>query len=201
MNTVLSNYGQLCGCPEILKKSCKFFCRGLDIRVAKIKKADADKAVLEAVKQQVRMAVREEALPAGVKSRAVPCPWQEEMKTLEKTAAAMKKAWMPLYEQYTDGNLSREDFLLEKKRHEEELGRLESRMDELKREQEAQWEGDRKEKERASQLAGFAGQMELTEEIKEKLIDKVKVYSDNRIEICWKFEAGFPETDTMYGCG
>ena len=33
MNTVLSSYGQLCGCPEILKKSCKFFCRGLDIRV------------------------------------------------------------------------------------------------------------------------------------------------------------------------
>lgn len=36
MNTVLSNYGQLCGCPEILKKSCKFFCRGLDIRVPKV---------------------------------------------------------------------------------------------------------------------------------------------------------------------
>ncbi len=33
MNTVLSSYGQLSGCPEILKKSCKFFCRGLDIRV------------------------------------------------------------------------------------------------------------------------------------------------------------------------
>ena len=36
MNTVLSSYGQLSGCPEILKKSCKFFCRGLDIRVAEI---------------------------------------------------------------------------------------------------------------------------------------------------------------------
>lgn len=36
MNTVLSSYGQLCGCPEILKKSCKFFCRGLDIRVSEI---------------------------------------------------------------------------------------------------------------------------------------------------------------------
>ena len=33
MNNVLSSYGQLCGCPEILKKSRKFFCRGLDIRV------------------------------------------------------------------------------------------------------------------------------------------------------------------------
>ena len=36
MNTVLSSYGQLSGCPEILKKSCKFFCRGLDIRVPQI---------------------------------------------------------------------------------------------------------------------------------------------------------------------
>lgn len=36
MNTVLNSYGQLYGCPEILKKSCKFFCRGLDIRVLKI---------------------------------------------------------------------------------------------------------------------------------------------------------------------
>ena len=41
MNTVLSSYGQLCGCPEILKKSCKFFCRGLDIRVANVMHPDA----------------------------------------------------------------------------------------------------------------------------------------------------------------
>ncbi len=40
MNTVLSSYGQLSGCPEILKKSCKFFCRGLDIRVPKIVNPD-----------------------------------------------------------------------------------------------------------------------------------------------------------------
>lgn len=34
MNAVWNSYGQLCGCPEIFKKSCKFFCRELDIRVA-----------------------------------------------------------------------------------------------------------------------------------------------------------------------
>ena len=38
MNAVWNSYGQLCGCPEIFKKSCKFFCRELDIRVAKIMK-------------------------------------------------------------------------------------------------------------------------------------------------------------------
>lgn len=39
MNAVWNSYGQLCGCPEIFKKSCKFFCRELDIRVAQIMNA------------------------------------------------------------------------------------------------------------------------------------------------------------------
>ena len=39
MNAVWNSYGQLCGCPEIFKKSCKFFCRELDIRVAQVMKA------------------------------------------------------------------------------------------------------------------------------------------------------------------
>lgn len=39
MNAVWNSYGQLCGCPEIFKKSCKFFCRELDIRVSEIMEA------------------------------------------------------------------------------------------------------------------------------------------------------------------
>lgn len=39
MNAVWNSYGQLCGCPEIFKKSCKFFCRELDIRVPEIVEA------------------------------------------------------------------------------------------------------------------------------------------------------------------
>ena len=48
MSTVLSSYGQLCGCPEILKKSCKFFCRGLDIRVTKLMEATNGHFLVEA---------------------------------------------------------------------------------------------------------------------------------------------------------
>lgn len=40
MNAVWNSYGQLCGCPEIFKKSCKFFCRELDIRVPEIVQPD-----------------------------------------------------------------------------------------------------------------------------------------------------------------
>ena len=39
MNAVWNSYGQLCGCPEIFKKSCKFFCRELDIRVSQVVKS------------------------------------------------------------------------------------------------------------------------------------------------------------------
>lgn len=46
MNAVWNSYGQLCGCPEIFKKSCKFFCRELDIRVPQIMKADLPHTVL-----------------------------------------------------------------------------------------------------------------------------------------------------------
>ena len=46
MNAVWNSYGQLCGCPEIFKKSCKFFCRELDIRVAQIVKANTAKTIL-----------------------------------------------------------------------------------------------------------------------------------------------------------
>lgn len=42
MNAVWNSYGQLCGCPEIFKKSCKFFCRELDIRVTKLVEAEND---------------------------------------------------------------------------------------------------------------------------------------------------------------
>ena len=44
MNAVWNSYGHLCGCPEIFKKSCKFFCRVLDIRVSEVVKSDVLRA-------------------------------------------------------------------------------------------------------------------------------------------------------------
>ena len=52
MNAVWNSYGQLCGCPEIFKKSCKFFCRELDIRVPKsMTPAEMQAYLLKLVKQ------------------------------------------------------------------------------------------------------------------------------------------------------
>ena len=81
-------------------------------------------------------------------------------------------------------------------RYDTEAAKLEQRLDELQNSKNEQDERSRQERKHASQLMCYAEQMELTEEIKEKLIDKVKVYSNNRIEIYWKFESGFSDTGT-----
>lgn len=179
----------------------RYYLQECECRKARIKKENADNAVVEAVRQQIKLLVREEELSKEAKNRTVPYSEQEEMKTLVKTIAAMKKTWMPLYEQYTDGKLSREDFLLEKKKYDEEIDRLELRMRELQDSQAVQSESSQQKTKRISQLLCFADQIELTEEIKEKLIDKVKVFSDNRIEICWNFESDFFEKNTIHKCG
>ncbi|MDE7203185.1 MAG: recombinase family protein, partial [Lachnospiraceae bacterium] len=177
-----------CG-QRYLVKECS--CRG-----AAIKREEADRAVMDALKQQIQLFVKESKLSQNARDKTIPYSADGEIMSLTKTIAALKKTWMPLYEQYMDGQLSREDFLAKKKEYDTEAEKLEQRLDELQSSQKEQNERSQQEREQASQLMCYAEQMELTEEIKEKLIDKVKVYSNIRIEIYWKFESGFSNTGT-----
>lgn len=179
----------------------RYCVKDSDCRQAKIKRQNADEVVLRVLKQQIKLFVEETELSANVKRKAVPYSEKAEVKTLTNTLAAMQKTWMPLYEQYKDGKISREDFLLEKKKYDEETARLELRLKELQNSQQEQKEQKQQEMEHINELLCYANQIELTEEIKEVLIDKVKVFSDNRIEIFWKFESGFADLETMYKCG
>lgn len=168
--------GLRCG-QRYLIKECR--CRSAVINLE-----EANEAVLSALKQQIRLFIKEAELSKTVKNKTVPFSEGAEIAIVIKSIATMKKTWMPLYEQYTDGKLSREDFLEEKKKYDEETARLEQRLHELQSKQELQQENAQQIEKNISQLGCYADQMELTEEIKEKLIDKVNVYSDNKIEIC-----------------
>ncbi len=174
----------------------RYLIKECSCREASIKREDADRAVMDALKQQIQLFVKESELSQNARSRTVPYSADGEIISLTKIIAALKKTWMPLYEQYRDGSLSREDFLAKKKEYDAEAAKLEQRLDELQSSKNEQDERAQQEQKHTSQLMCYAEQMELTEEIKEKLIDKVKVYSNNRIEIYWKFESGFPNTGT-----
>lgn len=180
----------------IIQCSQRYLVKECSCRGAVIKREEADLAVMDALKQQIRLFVKEAELPQDARNRTVPYSVEAEIRSLTKTIAAIKKTWMSLYEQYRDGILSREDFLARKKKYDAEAAELEQRLDELQSGRKEQNETSCQEKMQASQLICYAEQMELTEEIREKLIDKVKVYSNNRIEIYWKFESGFSNTET-----
>lgn len=176
-----------------LEKDC--ICRKAVIEIA-----DANETVLEALKQQIQLFVKKDELSKAAKNKSIPYSRETEIATLIKNIAAMKKTWMPLYEQYTDGKLSKEDFLIEKKKYDEETSKLEQRLHELQSTQECQQEGNQQVEKNINQLCCYADQMELTEEIKEKLIDKVNVYSDNRLEIFWNFKSEFSELESVHVC-
>ncbi len=185
----------------ILRCNQRYLVKECQCRSATIRHKEANEVVLAALRQQIQLLVKEAELSKNARNKTIPYSEGAEIKTLIKTITTMKKTWMPLYEQYTDGKLSREDFLVEKKKYDEETARLEQRLHELQSRQNLQQESNQQAEKNISQLLCYANQMELTEEIKEKLIDKVKVYSDNRIEICWKFESGFFDMETMHKYG
>ena len=75
MNTVLNSYGQLYGCPEILKKSYKFFCRGLDIRVIQVLKTLGKTNVTSKTIQTLSSRLNEDDKAAMLREAAESTDW------------------------------------------------------------------------------------------------------------------------------
>lgn len=88
-----------------------------------------------------------------------------------RSIEAAQKSWIVLYDKYADGKLEREFFLNEKKQYDADMEKME--------EDEAEQEGSQR---KADQAMAFLEEKELTEDMKEKLIEKVIVYLRNGIE-------------------
>lgn len=105
-----------------------------------------------------------------------------------RSIEAAQKSWIALYDKYADGKLEREFFLNEKKQYDADMEKMEEELAALRQaqeEEEAEQEGSQR---KADQAMAFLEEKELTEDMKEKLIEKVIVYPGDRIEIVWKFE-------------
>ena len=90
------------------------------------------------------------------------------------------------YEKYHEGQMSREEFLSEKKQLEEERERLQRRKQEL----EELISGDKeillKKNIPVEQMMEYLGYKKLTEEMLEKYVEGTYVYDDGRVEMEWK---------------
>lgn len=101
---------------------------------------------------------------------------------------ATQKGWFALYDKYADGRLDREIFLNEKKKYDADMERMAEKLAALKQTQEAEESALDGSMRKAKQALMFLEEDELTEDMKEKLIEKVVIYPGNRIEIVWRFK-------------
>ncbi len=113
--------------------------------------------------------------------------WKEQKRCLEINTDHCRVRRLELYYQWKEGRLGKEDYILKKdeltrkeKEYLVELELLEQRLTDAS--------SFGKEERQEKQLEVFAGTQKLTKELVEGLIERIEIYSDNRVEIHWKFK-------------
>ena len=164
------------------------FKTGSDCSDIEINKHDADMAVLASVKKEAEIFLDRDKLSRQVIKRNSPLSVSDKINSTMRSIETAQKSWIALYDKYADGKLEREFFLNEKKQYDADMKKLEEELAALRQaqeEEESEQEGSGR---KAEQAMAFLEEEELTEDMKDKLIEKVVVYPGDRIEIVWKFE-------------
>ncbi len=112
----------------------------------------------------------------------------DRINSIMRSIEAAQKSWIALYDKYADGKLEREFFLNEKKQYDTDIEKLEQELTALQQAQEEEETEQDGSQRNADQAMAFLEEEGLTEDMKEKLIEKVSVYPGNRIEIVWKYK-------------
>ena len=112
--------------------------------------------------------------------------YKAENADCEKRQEQIKVQNQQNYEKYHEGQMSREEFLSEKKQLEEEKERLERRKKELEELISGEKEILLKKNIPVEQMMEFLGYEKLTEEMLEKYVDGIYVYDDGKVEVEWK---------------
>ena len=164
----------------------RLFKTDTDCRNVEINKHNADMAVLASVKKEIEIFLDHNRLSRQAVKRNSPLSVSDRIHATIRSIEAAQKSWVALYDKYADGKLEKEFFLNEKKQYDANIEKLEEELAVLRqaKEEENKEEGSERQ---VDQAMAFLEEEELTEDMKEKLIEKVIVYPENRIEIVWKF--------------
>lgn len=144
--------------------------------------------MLASVKREAEIFLDRDKLSRQVIKRNSPLFVSDRINATIRSIEAAQKSWIALYDKYADGKLEREFFLNEKKQYDADMEKMEEELVALRQAQEEEETEQQGSERKADQAMAFLEEEELTEDMKEKLIEKVIVYPGDRIEIAWKFE-------------
>ena len=122
---------------------------------------------------------------------------EERICSIEKTMEYIDSAWKNIYSEYADRKISKEEYMIRSQEHKQKKQALAEELDRLKTELK-QCKADGTKDSIEVLLQKFRDADELTNEMKETMIEKVIVYPNNALEIYWKPDfAKFFETTNM----
>lgn len=122
---------------------------------------------------------------------------EERICSIEKTMEYIDSAWKNIYSEYADRKISKEEYMIQSQEHKQKKQALAEELDRLKTELK-QCKADGTKDSIEVLLQKFRDADELTNEMKETMIEKVIVYPNNALEIYWKPDfAKFFETTNM----
>ena len=150
-----------------------------------IRKADADMAVLQSVKKEATLFLEEDKLRRQRKTDSF-VTVAEQIRSISANLEKLRQGWMGLYDRYAGGEISREVFIEQKREYDLETEKLEAKLFTLRQEEE-QGEESGDVRQIVEIMSAYQECSELTEGMKENLIDKVFVYEGGRIEVAWSY--------------
>ena len=175
----------------------KYYCRSRtqeienDCQKVNVRKKELEDAVLEQVRVMADMLLEERDARRKAHKDGRRAELETAVSDATREMAQWKGAKVHLYEQYKDGEISRESYM-------ERIGRGRARMEELEQSRhEAQMELDRMQEMAGSEeitdgeLAGLSVLETFDVDRLKTLIEKVVVYGGDAIEIVWKVKNPF----------
>ena len=90
-----------------------------------------------------------------------------------------------MYDEYSDGKLGREEFILHKRKYDEAIDQLKAKLEEMEKQKR---EANRAERIGDVDFEPVLEAKELTQEIMDTFIDHVDVFENERIDIHWRFD-------------
>ena len=105
--------------------------------------------------------------------------------SLQSAIESEKRAWMKMYDEYSDGKLGRKEFILHKGKYDEAIDQLKAKLEEAEKQKR---EANRTERISDVDFEPVLEAKELTQEIMDTFIDHVDVFENERIDIHWRFD-------------
>ncbi len=163
----------------------------------RLSKKTVEKTVEEAIRVHIKLFLDNkkvlQQLNQTEQAKKADIGYQRELlAACNRKSKALNRATF-LYNDYADGILSEQDYLYAKKKYMDEAEQIEKRIDEIQKLQQMYANGCTKESKLETIIEKYEHFENLTEEIVQAFVSKVLVYSDERLEICFRFEDEFNE--------